>query len=104
MEELEMKFIVSFEGGDIETAKKKIEDFTKMSKKAIDAGLPSGKSFSPIYFYANSQGGFQLFEAESAESLAAIAIFYEDSDFTFTPIIEMSKAFKIKEMIDKASK
>ena len=99
-----MKFIISFEGGDIETAKKKIEDFNKMSEKAINAGLPSGKSFSPMYLYANSQGGFQLFEADSAESLAAIAIFYEDSDFSFTPIIEMSKAFEIKEIIEKASK
>ena len=99
-----MKFIVSFESGDIETAKKKIEDFNKMFEKAVQAGLPSGKSFSPLYIYANIQGGFQLFEAENAETLAAMAIFYEDSDFTFTPILEISEAFELKEKIDKASK
>ncbi len=99
-----MKFIVSFEGGDIDTAKKKIEDFNKMFKKAVEAGLPSGKSISPLYVYANSQGGFQLFETDNVETLAAMAIFYEDSDFSFTPILEMSEAFEVKEKVDKASK
>lgn len=99
-----MKFIVSFEGGDIETAKKKIEDFNKMVEKAVKAGLPSWKSFSPLYIYANIQGGFQLIEVDNAESLAAMAIFYEDSDFTFTPILDMSEAFELKDKIDKASK
>lgn len=99
-----MKFIVSFEGGDIETAKKKIEDFNKMYEKVVKAGLPAGKSISPLYIYASIQGGFQLFEADSAESLAAMAIFYEDSDFTFIPILEMSEALKLKEKIDTASK
>jgi len=75
-----------------------------MFEKAVKAGLPGGKSFSPTYLYANIEGGFQLFKTENAETLAAMALFYEDSDFTFTPILEMSESFEIKDKIDKASK
>jgi len=100
-----MKFIVFFTNTDTETAKTKVEAYRKISKKLKEQGEePTIKSLSPPYVYPDLTGGFQLLETNSAEGLAFMAAFYDESEFTFQPILEMNKAFEVVDELVKLSK
>ncbi len=101
-----MKFIGFFEILDADKAIERFEKIQKMKKEDYEkAGLEPVKALTPPYSFADSQTGFQLFEADSLEPLFSLAAFYYGSvNFEFKTFDEASKAIATQMKVNKGLK
>lgn len=99
-----MKFLIFFEIEDAAEAQVRFANIKKVSEKAKEMGLSTGKALSPPYLFADLRGGIQLLEAESAEALIALASYYYGvSKFKYKPLADIKDVIEIQEKMQKAS-